>query len=210
MIKIKQTVIVEGKYDKIKLENIISANIITTEGFRIYNNLEKQALIRNIAKKTGIIILTDSDSAGRRIRNFIKKFTKDSDCEIINIYMPEIPGKEKRKNTPSKENLIGVEGTDQKIISETFEQFGVTSEYYNDNNDRQNRRKISKIDFYEDGLSGGFESAKKREYLCEYLSLPKMSANALIEALNILMSFEDYKKALCTLHKKNEKNCAKL
>ena len=104
MIRVKQTVIVEGKHDKIKLENIISANIITTDGFKIYNNREKQALIRNIAKKAGIIILTDSDSAGRRIRNFIRNFADG--CNIINIYLPQIFGKEKRKNAPSKENLI--------------------------------------------------------------------------------------------------------
>lgn len=196
MIKIKQTVIVEGKYDKIKLENIISANIITTEGFKIYNNLEKQALIKNIAQKTGIIILTDSDSAGRRIRNFIKNFIGDIKCEIINIYIPEILGKEKRKSKPSKENLLGVEGTEQKTIIELFEKFGVICKNEPVRSIMQNRRKISKIDFFEDGLSGRTDSVKKREYLCKYLNLPKMSANALLETVNILISFEEYKKII--------------
>ena len=192
MIKIKQTVIVEGKYDKIKLENIISANIITTDGFKIYNNLEKQALIKNFAEKTGIIIFTDSDSAGRRIRNFIKNFTGDMRCEIINIYAPEIFGKEKRKSTPSKENILGVEGTDKKIILELFEKFGAACA----SAENKNKRRITKLDFYQDGLSGGVGSAKKREYLCGRLNLPRMSANALIEAVNILADFEEYKKII--------------
>jgi ribonuclease M5 len=191
MIKIKQTVIVEGKYDKIKLENIISANIITTDGFKIYNNLEKQALIKNIAKKTGIIILTDSDSAGRRIRNFIKNFSGDAACEIINIYIPKIFGKEKRKSSPSKENILGVEGTDQKIILEIFEKYGAASDNIN-----KNKRRITKLDFYEDGLSGGPGSAKKRQELCARLNLPALSAGALVEAVNILIDFEEYKKII--------------
>lgn len=192
MIKIKQTVIVEGKYDKIKLESIISANIITTDGFKIYNNPQKQALIRNIAKKTGIIILTDSDSAGRRIRNFIKNFAGESECEILNIYLPKIFGKEKRKNAPSKENLIGVEGAGRKMILEIFEKYGVTAEGAQGCGGKISK-KITKADFYEDGLSGGFESAKKRGYLCESLCLPLMSANSLIEIVNILIDFEEYK-----------------
>ena len=194
MIKIKQTVIVEGKHDKIKLENIISANIITTDGFKIYNNKEKQALIKNIAEKTGIIILTDSDSSGRRIRNFIRNFTGDIKCEIINLYIPEISGKEKRKTAPSKENLIGVEGTDKKIILDIFEKSGVIRRGDHIGSPLQDKRKISKIDFYNDGLSGGVNSAKKRGYLCGRLNLPEMPANALIEALNILIDFEEYQR----------------
>ena len=188
MINIKQTVIVEGKYDKIKLENIISANIITTDGFKIYNNPEKQALIKKLAEKTGIIILTDSDSAGRRIRNFIKSFTGDLNCEIINLYAPKVFGKEKRKDIPSKENIIGVEGADDKIMREIFEKFGEAG--------HGDRRRVSKLDFYEDGLSGGDGSRRKREYLCERLNLPPMSANMLLETVNILSGYEDYKKII--------------
>jgi len=189
MIKIKQTVIVEGKHDKIKLENIISANIIATDGFRIYNNREKQALIKNLAEKTGIIIFTDSDSAGRRIRNFIKSFAGDKN--IINIYAPKITGKEKRKDAPSKENILGVEGVGEKIILGLFEKFGVPCD-----SPAENKRGISKLDFYNDGLSGGSGSAKKREYLCERLSLPRMSANMLLETVNIIADYEEYKKII--------------
>jgi len=202
MIKIKQTVIVEGKYDKIKLEGIISANIITTEGFKIYNNTQKQALIRNLAKKTGIIILTDSDSAGRRIRNFIRSCVggESGGCEIVNVYLPRIPGKEKRKNAPSAEKIVGVEGTGKQVILKAFERFGYTGGISGGGEVGEVRanagRPISKADFYADGLSGGFESAKKRGYLCARLDLPPMSANALVEAVNIISDLEEYKKII--------------
>ena len=196
MIKIKHTVIVEGKYDKITLENIIDATIITTDGFKIYNNREKQALIRQIAAKTGIIIFTDSDTAGRKIRGFIKNVLGESGGEIINIYMPQIVGKEKRKSTPSKENLLGVEGADKQIIAELFKKFKV-----NATESEIDIRKITKFDFYEDGFSGGFESARKREQLCKQLKLPPMSANALLEAVNILLDFEEYKKIVAECSK---------
>ena len=187
MIKIEQTVIVEGKHDKIKLENIISANIIATDGFRIYNNKGKQALIRMLAAKTGIIILTDSDSAGRRLRNFIKCFAGGG--EIINIYAPRVSGKEKRKGAPSKENILGVEGTDSEIIIRLFMKLaGVTR--------GQPGRKITKADFYEDGLAGAAGSAGKRGYLCGRLGVPPMSANALVETANILAGFDEYKKII--------------
>ena len=189
MIKIKHTVIVEGKYDKITLENIIDAIIITTDGFRIYSNREKQALIRNIAARTGIIIFTDSDTAGRKIRGFIKNLLGESEGEVINVYMPQIEGTEKRKSVPSKENWLGVEGADKQIITELFERFKTNAPESD-----VSRRKITKFDFYKDGFSGGFESASKREQLCKYLKLPPMSANALLETVNILINFEEYKK----------------
>jgi len=190
-IKLKHTVIVEGKYDKIKLGNIVDATILTTDGFRIYSNREKQALIRNIAAKTGIIIFTDSDAAGRRIRSFIKNIIGGSDDPngIINIYLPQITGKEKRKSAPSKENLLGVEGADNQIIAELFERFKI-----NVPESELGIRKITKIDFYEDGFSGKSGSSEKRGCLCEYLNLPPMSANALLEAVNILSDFEEYKR----------------
>jgi ribonuclease M5 len=195
MINIKQTVIVEGKYDKIKLESIISANIITTDGFRIYSNSEKQALIRTLAEKNGLIIFTDSDSSGRRIRNFIKSLIGEGGYKdkVINIYLPEIPGKEKRKAAPSKENLIGVEGADKQIIAGIFEKFGIASRAPHA---ERPARKITKTDFYEDGLSGGSGSAEKRKYLCKKLNLPPMSANALVEAVNILTDFGGYKNII--------------
>ena len=221
MIKIKETVIVEGKHDKIKLKSIIDANIITTDGFRIFNNKEKQALIRNIAEKTGIIIITDSDTAGRNIRNFVKNCVKNceknnrggekSKVDILNIYIPKIIGKERRKSTASKENLLGVEGTDKDILIDTLNKFGIkdTSIEKNAENaknakkiekaDKTEIKKITKLDFYEDKLTGHEKSSEKRKYICDMLTIPYMSSNSLIEALNILIDYDEYKKIISEL-----------
>ena len=198
MLKINQTIIVEGKYDKIKLKSVIEANIITTDGFRIYNNAQKRALIKNIAEKTGIIILTDSDSAGRKIRSFIKNCVGDANIcggQIINAYIPRISGKEKRKNAPSKENILGVEGTDKDLLLDVLGKFGIrNSEFGMKNEKTEKSRQITKQDFFEDGLSGGKDSVKKREYLCGRLNIPYMQSNALLECVNILSDYGEYKK----------------
>jgi len=199
MIKIKQTVIVEGKYDRIKLKSVVDANIITTDGFRIYKDKDKRELIKKIAEKTGIIILTDSDSAGRRIRNFVKSCVGDIDSEkILNVYIPKISGKEKRKNNPSKENILGVEGTDKDLLIGVLQKFGVVDINEGDREDRpyETNKTITKTDFYEDGLSGGRDSSKKREYLCGRLNIPYMQTNSLIETVNILIDYEEYKKIM--------------
>jgi len=194
MIKIKQTIIVEGKYDKIKLKSLVDANIITTGGFGIYKDSEKRSLIKNIAEKTGIIILTDSDSAGGRIRNFIKSCVGDinggENKKIINAYVPKICGKEKRKTgrPGSKENILGVEGTEKDLLIDVLKKFCV------DEDETKNKRKITKMDFYEDKLCGHKDSAKKRDYMCGKLNIPHMSANALLEAVNILIDYDEYKK----------------
>ena len=230
-IKIKETIIVEGKYDRIKLKSIADANIITTNGFKIYNDSEKQALIKNIAKKTGIIIMTDSDAAGRNIRNFIKGcinyncIEKEGDnkdknnMKIINIYIPKILGKEKRKTSASKENLLGVEGTDADMLREILNRFGVKDisisedlkdieDSNSDNSDNfdnrhiknNNEKKITKMDFYEDKLIGGKNSSEKREYICGLLDIPYMSTNSLLEAVNILLDYNQYKKIIRKLN----------
>jgi ribonuclease M5 len=186
MLKLSQTIITEGKYDKIKLKSIIDANIITTDGFAIYNDEKKRALIAAIAAKTGIIVLTDSDSAGRRIRNFIKNIA--AGAEITNVHIPKVSGKEKRKASPSKENTIGVEGIDKDLLLAAFERFG-----FGEGAPEQGR-KITKADFVADGLSGGQDISKKREWLCYRLDLPYMPSNSLLECLNILAGYEEYKK----------------
>jgi len=200
MLKIKQTIIVEGKYDKIKVSSVADANIITTDGFGIYNNKEKRALIKSIAEKTGIVILTDSDSAGRRIRNFIKSCAGDIDGrQILNVYIPKITGKEKRKAKQSKENVLGVEGTDKDLLIGVLKKFGAV-----DDNDRRPCKKITKTDFYEDGLSGKKNSSKKREYLCKKLEIPYMQSNALLETVNILTEYEEYKRMMMEYDGENE------
>ncbi|HBH94891.1 MAG TPA: DUF4093 domain-containing protein [Ruminococcaceae bacterium] len=191
MIKVKQAVIVEGKYDKIKLSSVIDGLIITTDGFSIFKNKEKLALIRRLSEKQGIIILTDSDSAGFKIRNYIRGCTQKG--KITNIYIPDIFGKEKRKTAPSKEGKLGVEGIPVKVLKEAFEKAGITSE----NTEKPHRDEITRIMLYDDMLMGREGSEEKRKKLLKKLSLPEMlSVNSLLEVLNSIYSLEEYKNAL--------------
>lgn len=189
MIHLKQAVVVEGKYDKIRLSSITDAVIIVTNGFGLYKDKEKQELIRFYAKKTGIIILTDSDSAGFKIRGLIKGIAGDG--EIINVYVPEIFGKEKRKASPSKEGKLGVEGIDNEIILSALEKAGVFCE------NKPQREKVTAIDFYEDGLSGGHDSSSFRKKLLKQLDLPfQVGTKALLEIINTMMSRDEYKSCI--------------
>lgn len=191
MIKIDRVVIVEGKYDKIKLSSILDAVIIETDGFGIFNNKEKQALIRKLAETKGILILTDSDSAGFVIRSFIKGIVPAE--QIKHAYIPDIFGKEKRKTEYSKEGKLGVEGIKPEIIIDALEKAGVFCE---ETCDRE-KREITKLDLFEDGLSGRADSSQMRKKLLKHLGLPeRITANALVQILNTFLSFEDYKKAI--------------
>lgn len=191
MIKIDRAVIVEGKYDKIKLSSILDAVIIETDGFGIFNDKEKQALIRRLAETKGILILTDSDSAGFKIRSFIKGIVPSE--QIINAYIPDIFGKEKRKTEASKEGKLGVEGVKPQVIAEALEKAGVFCEEVED----YERRTITKLDLYDDGLSGGAGSDALRKKLLKHLNLPeKLTANALLQIINTFLTFEEYKKAV--------------
>ncbi len=190
MIKLKQPVIVEGKYDKITLENVIDALIITTDGFGIFKNKEKCDMIRRLAQKNGIIVMTDSDSAGSMIRAYIKKIV--GNCEIINVYVPVLQGKEKRKNAPSKEGVLGVEGMKADIIYSALEKSGVTGTKL-----PKNARKITKTDLFCFGLSGGENSSEKRKELLKTLSLPQnLSPNAMLDILNTLYTYEEFLKVM--------------
>ena len=182
-LKISQTILVEGKYDKIKLESILDANIITTGGFSIFNNDEKMMLIKRIAEKNGLIILTDSDPAGFVLRNKIKGMLSPND-NILHIYIPTEKGKEKRKKEYSKAGLLGVEGIDAEKLKELFSKYTVS-----DRNEEAEGKKdtVTKACLYELGLSGKDGSSEKREFVAEKFGLPKgMSANAFLEAINIL------------------------
>lgn len=196
MLKTDRIIIVEGKYDKIKLSSIIDAVIIETDGFGIFKDKQKQRLLRMLADKKGLVILTDSDSAGFTIRNFICGFVPRD--KIINAYIPDVPGKEKRKDAPSKEGKLGVEGVPPQLIKEALEKAGVLCE---EDNSIQ-KRVVTKTDFYLDGLTGGAESKHKRLALLKYLSLPeRMTANALIDIINSFMTYDDYKKAVNTIER---------
>lgn len=187
MIKLDRPVIVEGKYDKITLQNVVDALIITTDGFGIFKNKEKCDLIRQLAKKNGVIIMTDSDSAGAVIRSYIKKIV--SDCEIINVYVPELNGKEKRKDKPSKSGLLGVEGMTPEIIENALKKSGVFSVK------TEERRKITKADMFAFGLSGREDSKERRKNFLKYLGLPQtLSSSAMLDVLNNMLTFEEFTK----------------
>lgn len=191
MIKLKQAVIVEGRYDKIKLKNIIDAPIIETNGFRIFNDKQRQSLIRQIADKRGILIMTDSDGAGFVIRNFLKGTVDKS--KIKNCYIPQLSGKEKRKVRGSAEGFLGVEGVPDEVIIEAVRKSG--AEIIGEETVKRNE--ITKADLYSLGLTGTENSAQKRKQLLDKLNLPGyLSTNAMLTALNCLYSFEELKNII--------------
>ncbi len=189
MIRLKQAVIVEGKYDKIKLSQFLDAVIIATNGFGIYRDKEKTAFIRQLAGTCGIIILTDSDHAGLRIRNHLKGCI--SDGEIINVYIPQIKGKEKRKENPSAEGYLGVEGISDDILKDALAKAGVISE--------GNYRPpfIDKARLMDDGLIGMNNSSELRKKLLNELKLPDLlSTSSMLEILNRIYTLEEYENAI--------------
>ena len=191
MIHLKQAVIVEGKYDKIKLSSIVDALIITTDGFSVFKNKEKIALIKELAERNGVIVLTDSDSAGFKIRNYIKGCTQKG--KITNIYIPDIFGKEKRKAAPSKEGKLGVEGIPSQILVEAFEKAGVTVS----DSDYAKKEEITRIRLFDDGFIGRENSDEKRKKLLKALSLPSLlSTGAMLEVLNSMFTIEEYEAAV--------------
>lgn len=186
MIKINQAIIVEGKYDKITLGALVDAVIIPINGFGIYKDKEKIALIQSLAEKTGIIILTDSDSAGFKIRAYLRNIIKKG--EIINVYIPDMYGKERRKAQPSKEGKLGVEGMDKHTLLEAFEKAGVFAA-----ESEPKRDPITKADLMDMGFIGCNGAAEKRAALQESLGLPRLlSANMLIEMLNVMFTKEQF------------------
>lgn len=188
MIRIKEAIVVEGRYDKNTLSQIVDANIIETAGFGIFSDKEKTALLRRLAEKCGIIILTDSDGAGFLIRNRIKG-TISEGC-VKHAYIPDIKGKERRKQHASKEGKLGVEGMPPEIIIEALKRCGATFE---GETSTHSHGTITKGDLFELGLSGKYDSADRRKELAQKLSLPeKMSANSLLDVLNALYTKDEF------------------
>ena len=186
MIKIKQAIIVEGKYDKITLSSLVDAVIIPTNGFSIYKDEEKKALIRSLAEKTGIVILTDSDSAGFQIRSHLRNIVKKG--EIVNVYIPDIFGKERRKAQPSKAGTLGVEGMSQDVLLSAFRKAGVLADESAPKPDP-----ITKADLMDMGLIGCDNAVEKRAALQKSLGLPELlSANMFIEILNVMYTKEEF------------------
>lgn len=192
MIKTDMVIIVEGKYDKIKLSSVVDALIIETNGFGIFKDKEKTALIKSLAEKRGIVVLTDSDSAGFLIRNHLKSVIDPK--YITHAYIPDVYGKEKRKEHCSKEGKLGVEGIDIKTLKEVFRKAGVTAY---ETTQKNNRREITRSDFYDFGLSGRDNSAKKRKKLQARLKLPEhLSQNELLKVLNCVTDYYEFEETM--------------
>lgn len=183
-LTVAQAIIVEGKYDKIKLDSIIQGVILVTNGYRIFKDPEKMALIRYFAAHTGIIILTDSDRAGFRIRSYLKGSIPEG--KITHVYIPDIFGKEKRKDKPSAEGKLGVEGMERSVLEDAFCRAGVLTET------APVRSGLTRLDLYELGLTGGRDSASRRRALLEQLGLPTLlSTGGMLEVLNTMMTRQE-------------------
>ncbi|MDR1100807.1 MAG: DUF4093 domain-containing protein [Clostridiales bacterium] len=182
MLKINEAIVVEGIYDKKKLRQVVDAVIITTNGFDIYSNKAKAVLLRRLARERGLIVLTDSDRAGFRIRGYIKSIISDGGTRVKHAYIPDVLGKERRKNQAGKDGLLGVEGMSADVLEKALTDAGCAVE-----SSVAAREKITKADLYEHGLAGNKNSAVLRRELCRKLKLPvRISANALLEIINAL------------------------
>ncbi len=188
-IKLRFPVIVEGKYDKNTLSQVFDAHILTTDGFSVFNSREKQLLIRRLGER-GIIVLTDSDGGGKIIRSFLRGILPKD--KIYNVYIPKVEGKERRKSSPGAEGLLGVEGMNKDLLVQILSPFAV-GEGRAEFNEKKEDEMITKVDFFLAGLSGSKNSSVRRGRLAESYGLPPdMTANALLEALNLLSCREEY------------------
>jgi len=198
MVKIKEAIIVEGRYDKNTLSQIVDAPILETSGFGIMKDKAQLRLLRRVAQSRGLILFTDSDGAGFVIRNFLKGAIPKE--YLKHAYIPDVPGKERRKAAPGKEGKLGVEGMRPEVILEALRRAGATIEGEN----QPAARSITKQDLMELGLSGGPDSSTKRLMLLKKLDLPEhMSANALLQALNLLHTKEELEHLVAALEKEN-------
>ena len=184
--KLKYPVVVEGRYDKSTLASIFDATVITTDGFAIFNSEQKKSLIKKLGQN-GIILLTDSDGGGRQIRSYLHGILGKEN--VHDAYIPKIPGKEKRKKTPSKAGLLGVEGVGREAL------VGALSPFIGSGTEpKADKRLISKTDLYLDGLSGAQRASERRAKLLSALELPDdMSAGAMLDALNMLIDYDKYR-----------------
>ena len=185
-LKINYPIIVEGKYDRLRILSVAEANVLTTDGFGIFKKNEKLSLLRLLSERSPIIVLTDSDGAGKVIRSHISSAIPGD--KLIQLYIPQIAGKEKRKSEPSAEGTLGVEGIDRDIIYKILEPYSDEKAYK-----RSLEHPLTKADLYLDGLCGKDDSADKRDELCLKIGLPKkMTPNALLSALKTIYTYEEY------------------
>lgn len=194
MVKIKEAIVVEGRYDKNTLSQIVEAPILETSGFGIFKDKQQMALLRRIAETRGLIVFTDSDGAGFVIRNHIKSAIPGK--YLKHAYTPDILGKERRKAAPGKEGKLGVEGMSREIVLEALRKAGATIE----GEEGVSSHQITKQDLMSLGLSGGADASTKRLALLKKLGLPeRMSPNAMLQALNLLYSLEELTQIMETL-----------
>ncbi len=199
MIKIREAIVVEGRYDKNTLSQLVDAPIIETKGFGIFKDKAQIAFLRRVAQQRGLIILTDSDGGGFVIRNHLKSVIDPK--YLKHAYIPDIMGKERRKSAPGKEGKLGVEGMRPEILLEALRACGATVE---GEDVHERTQHITKQDLMELGLSGGRGSSQKRLTLLSHLHLPEhMSSNAMLQALNMLYTLEQLKEILCSLENSN-------
>lgn len=186
MLKIKEAIVVEGRYDKNTLSQIVDAPILETSGFGIFKDREQMSFLRQVAERRGLIVFTDSDGAGFVIRNHIKSAIPSK--YLKHAYIPDVYGKEKRKAAPGKEGKLGVEGLPPEILLDALRRAGATIE----GRDSPGKKGITKQDLMARGLSGGANAGAKRQLLLKKLGLPeRMSANAMLQALNLLCTPEE-------------------
>ena len=192
MRKIKEVIVVEGRYDKNALSQVVDATVITLGGFSVFNDKEKLAFLRRLAEKQGLIVLTDSDGAGFVIRNYLKGALPKE--QVKQAYIPDIYGKERRKRAPGKEGKLGVEGMKPDVLLSSLERAGATF-LDEESGAIQKKDPITKADLFALGLTGGQDSSAKRQALLRKLELPEhLTSNGLLEALNLLYSREDFLK----------------
>lgn len=198
MVKIREAIVVEGRYDKNTLSQIVDAPILETSGFGIMKNKDQLALLRRVAQTRGMIVFTDSDGAGFVIRNFLNGAIEPK--YLKHAYIPDVPGKERRKSAPGKEGKLGVEGMRPEIILDALRRCGATIE----GETVRSCGEITKQNLVELGLSGSADSSAKRLALLKRLSLPEhMSANAMLQALNLLYTLPELQEAVAALEKDN-------
>lgn len=198
MVRVREVIVVEGRYDKNTLSQIVDATILETSGFGIFKDKAQVSLLRKVAQTRGLIVLTDSDGAGFVIRNYLKSVLDSR--YVKHAFIPDVYGKERRKATPGKEGKLGVEGMEPNVILEALRRAGATM----DGEMIKNACEITKLDMVDWGLSGGAGSSQKRKKLLKMLDLPEhMSANAMLNALNLLYTKEKLNEMLQNLEWEN-------
>lgn len=189
MPEVREVIVVEGRYDKNALSQVVDAVILETSGFGVFHDTQKRKLLRTLAVKRGLIVLTDPDGAGFVIRNYIRSCVDPA--FVKHAYIPDIYGKEKRKKQPSKEGKLGVEGMRPQVLLESLRRAGAT--FVGDDAQTEKPERITKTDLYRAGLSGGEGSREKRLALLRALDLPeRLTANALLDVLNAMMSRDEF------------------